>query len=57
MERASAVNTRGNEFIAEHGLAEYANWHLGVDDAVPEDTKAHLHGMIEAHQKAARVTR
>jgi hypothetical protein len=83
-----------NEFIAEHGLAEYANWHLGVDDAVPEDTKAHykflygdfsnahrcallsaesraaqykhhdieaaaahLHGMIEAHQKAARVTR
>src|SRR5712671_4451891 len=21
-----------NEFIAAHGLAEYANWHLGVDD-------------------------
>jgi hypothetical protein len=30
-----------NEFIAEHGFAEYANWHLGVDDAEPEDTKAH----------------
>jgi hypothetical protein len=30
-----------NEFIVEHGLAEYANWHLGVDDAEPEDTKAH----------------
>jgi hypothetical protein len=83
-----------NEFIAAHGLAEYANWHLGVDDAEPDDTKAHykfpygdfsnahrcallsaesraaqykhfdieaaaahLHGMIDALQKAAKVTR
>jgi hypothetical protein len=83
-----------NEFIAAHGLAEYANWHLGVDDEEPDDTKAHykfpygdfsnahrcallsaesraaqykhldieaaaahLHGMIDALQKAAKVTR
>ena len=83
-----------NEFIAEHGFAEYANWHLGVDDAEPEDTKAHykfpygdfsnahrcallsaesraaqykhfdieaaaahLHGMIDALQEAATLTR
>ena len=29
-----------NEFIEAHGWAEYANWHLGVDDEEPEDTKA-----------------
>lgn len=28
-----------NEFIAEHGLAEYGRWHLGIDDERPEDTK------------------
>jgi hypothetical protein len=30
-----------NRFIAEHGIAEYARWHLGVDDAKPADRKAH----------------
>lgn len=29
-----------NEFIEAHGWAEYANWHLGVDDEEPEGTKA-----------------
>jgi hypothetical protein len=29
-----------NEFIDKHGLAEFANWFLGVDDSEPEDTKA-----------------
>jgi|SRR5258705_13422596 len=28
-----------NTFIAEHGLAEYARWHLGIDDDQPENTK------------------
>jgi len=47
-----------NEFVRQHGFAEYARWHLGVDDSEPSDTKrrhlsiqeacAHLHGMIEA---------
>jgi len=83
-----------NEFIAAHGWAEYAKWHLGVDDDESQDTKAHykfpygdcsnahrcallsaesraaqykhfdieaaaahLHGMIDALQKAAKVTR
>ena len=30
-----------NEFIADHGWAEYGRWHLGVDDERPADTKAH----------------
>jgi hypothetical protein len=29
-----------NHFIAEHGFAEYAKWHLGVDDEEGEETKA-----------------
>lgn len=28
-----------NEFIEAHGFHEYAKWHLGVDDAEPENTK------------------
>ena len=30
-----------NEFIQEHGMAEYGRWHLGVDDAEPADRKGH----------------
>lgn len=29
-----------NAFIDEHGLAEYAKWHLGVDDEENEETKS-----------------
>jgi hypothetical protein len=28
-----------NEFIETHGYREYSKWHLGIDDAEPEDTK------------------
>jgi hypothetical protein len=28
-----------NEFIREHGYAEYARWHLGIDDEYDEETK------------------
>ncbi len=28
-----------NEFIRLHGIAEYAKWHLGINDEKPEDTK------------------
>jgi hypothetical protein len=28
-----------NRFIEKHGLAEYAKWHLGIDDEEEEDTK------------------
>ena len=28
-----------NEFIAKHGLGEYAKWYLGIDDAEDEDSK------------------
>lgn len=28
-----------NEFIRQHGYAEYARWHLGIDDEHDEDTK------------------
>ena len=30
-----------NEFISEHGIEEYARWHLGINDGEPEDTKEH----------------
>ena len=30
-----------NKFIEEHGWAEYSRWHLGVDDDVDEEKKAH----------------
>jgi len=29
-----------NEFIRLHGFSEYAKWHLGIDDAHAENTKA-----------------
>jgi hypothetical protein len=29
-----------NEFIRAHGWAEYAKWHLGIDDEKGEQTKA-----------------
>jgi hypothetical protein len=29
-----------NEFIEKHGFAEYANWHLGINDEHGEETKA-----------------
>jgi len=28
-----------NDFIFEHGMAEYAHWHLGIDDERREGTK------------------
>jgi hypothetical protein len=28
-----------NRFIQQHGLAEFANWHLGLDDEQDEDSK------------------
>jgi hypothetical protein len=28
-----------NDFIAQHGIREYATWHLGIDDEEDEDNK------------------
>jgi hypothetical protein len=39
LERASAYHQGGERFIDEHGLAEYARWHLGVDEEKLADTK------------------
>lgn len=30
-----------NEFIAEHGWGAYGRWHLGVDEEMGKETKAH----------------
>lgn len=30
-----------NEFIEAHGIDAYGNWHLGINDEKPEDTKGH----------------
>jgi hypothetical protein len=29
-----------DEFIRRHGLAEYAKWHLGIDDGANADSKS-----------------
>jgi hypothetical protein len=31
--------TQENEFIKEHGIGEYAKWHLGIDDEMGKGTK------------------
>jgi hypothetical protein len=83
-----------NDFIEQHGIGEYARWHLGIDDEQDEQRKsrykfpygdfknvhrcallaaesragqrkyydielavAHLHGMLEALQRAAVTPR
>ena len=28
-----------NDFVQQHGFQEYAEWHLGIDDEQPENTK------------------
>lgn len=43
-----------NEFIREHGFGEYGKWYLGVDDAEPEDTKAHYKFPYGDFQKVHR---
>jgi hypothetical protein len=30
-----------NRFIEQHGMLEYAKWHLAIDDEHAEDTKGH----------------
>ncbi|MGZ3498184.1 MAG: hypothetical protein ACXWNK_07070 [Vulcanimicrobiaceae bacterium] len=35
------TSTEENEFIKEHGIEAYGEWHLGVNDEKPEDTKGH----------------
>jgi hypothetical protein len=55
-----------NEFIREHGMAEYGKWYLGIDHEKPETTKAayefpygdfekvHRCGILSAESRAAQ---
>jgi hypothetical protein len=55
-----------NDFVERHGFAEYANWHLGVDDDHGEETKSrysfpygdfervHRCGLLAAESRAAQ---
>jgi hypothetical protein len=57
---------RENEFIRQNGYEEYARWHLGIDDAEDEHTKArykfpygdfekvHRCGVISAESRAGQ---
>jgi hypothetical protein len=57
-----------NEFIRLHGFAEYAKWHLGMDDEKSEDTKArykfpygdfekvHRCGVLSAESRAGQYS-
>ena len=54
-----------NAFLASHSWGEYAEWHLGLTDGAPEETKAryafvygdfrrlHRMGLIACHYRAA----
>jgi hypothetical protein len=45
-----------NRFIEEHGFREYAKWHLGIDEAHGEETKARYafpYGDFEAVHRCA----
>jgi hypothetical protein len=56
-----------NEFIEAHGWAEFANWHLGLDDETAEHTKGrykylygdfekvHRCGVLSAEVRAGRT--
>jgi hypothetical protein len=55
-----------NQFIAEHGMAQYGKWHLGVDPDQDEDNKGrysfpygdfenvHRCGVLSAEVRAAQ---
>jgi hypothetical protein len=57
---------RENSFIQQHGWAEYAKWHLGLDDEAGEETKerykfpygdfekAHRCGLLAAESRAGQ---
>jgi hypothetical protein len=54
-----------NAFLARHSWGEYAEWHLGLTDGAPDETKAryafvygdfrriHRTGLIACHYRAA----
>ena len=54
-----------NVYLASHGWDEYADWHLGLTEGAPEETKAryafvygdfrrlHRTGLIACHYRAA----
>jgi hypothetical protein len=54
-----------NAFLESHSWAEYATWHLGLTDGVPDDTKGryafvfgdfrrvHRSGLIACHYRAS----
>jgi hypothetical protein len=43
-----------NRFIEVEGFAEYSKWHLGIDDAARENTKAHYKFPYGDFQKVHR---
>ena len=48
-----------NEYIAEHGIGEYARWYLGVDDEQDEDRKSRYkfpYGDFERVHRCAVLT-
>jgi hypothetical protein len=57
---------RENEYLADHGFAEYQRWYLGIDDEEGEETKSrykfpfgdfekvHRCGVISAESRAAQ---
>jgi hypothetical protein len=44
-----------NEFIRLHGFAEYAKWHLGIDDQKTEDTKARSSSLMATSRRSTAV--
>ena len=63
--RAAAEPTAQNAFLAAHSWDEYAEWHLGLTEGAPDETKGryafvygdfrrvHRTGLIACHYRAA----
>jgi hypothetical protein len=45
---------RENSFIEQHGITEYAKWHLGVDDREDSGTKGHYKFPYGDYEKVHR---
>ncbi len=44
-----------NQLISEHGIGEYAKWHLGINDEKSEDTKGRYEFPYGDFQKSTAV--
>jgi len=54
VERAPAVGRRRKRLHREHGYGAFGDWHLGINDEKPADTKGHYEFPYGDFEKAHR---